>query len=186
MNCPHCGTDKSRILETRGDRRVRQCSNCLKDFATYEVLAAYAGRDRGWIHEGPPQEEAAEKPKLLPKPEKKKPARFHPVQLEDELLTADKELADLLVAWWDESRWSKHQSSASWTRAAWLSNANRVIGMPHSKAMALAKRGVEMGWQSLQEEYVNDVSSSTDQGQMAPRNSAMQKAIEQIEQWQAS
>lgn len=186
MNCPHCGTDKSRILETRGDRRVRQCSDCLKDFATYEVLAAYAGRDRGWIHEAPPQEKATEKPKLLPKFEKKKPARFHPVQLEDELLETDQELAALLVSWWDESRWSKHQKSASWTRAAWLSNATRVIGMPHSKALALAKRGVEMGWQSLQEEYVNDVSSSTDQGQMAPRNSAMQKAIEQIEQWQTS
>ena len=186
MICPHCGTDKSRILETRGDRRVRQCANCLKDFATYEVLAAYAGRDRGWIHEGPPQEEATEKPKLLPKPEKAKPARFHPVQLEDELVEADKDLAALLVSWWDESRWSKNQKSASWTRAAWLSNATRVIAMPHSKGMALAKRGVEMGWQSLQEEYVNDVSSSSDQGQMAPRNSAMQKAIEQIEQWQTS
>lgn len=186
MNCPHCGTDRSRVIRNRGDLRVRQCSNCLKDFATYEVLAAYAGRDKGWIHEGPPQEEATENPKLLPKPEKKKPARFHPVQLEDELLTADKDLAALLVSWWDESRWSKHQKSASWTRAAWLSNANRVIKMPHSKAMALASRGVEMGWQSLQEEYVNDVSSSTDQGQMAPRNSAMQKAIEQIEQWQTS
>ena len=97
MICPHCGTDKSRILETRGDRRVRQCANCLKDFATYEVLAAYAGRDRGWIHEGPPQEEATEKPKLLPKPEKAKPARFHPVQLEDELVEVDKDLAALLV-----------------------------------------------------------------------------------------
>ena len=182
MNCPHCGADKSRILETRGDRRVRQCSNCLKDFATYEVLAAYAGRDRGWIHESPPQEVFLS-PKLLPKP---KPARFHPVQLEDELLTADKELAALLVSWWDESRWTKHRNSASWTRSAWLSNVTRVTSMPYPKAMALARRGVEMGWQSLQYNYVNDVSSSTDQGQMAPRNSAMQKAIEQIEQWQTS
>ena len=186
MKCPHCGAEKSRVLNNREDRRVRQCSNCLKDFATYEVLAAYAGRERGWIHEGPPQEETTEKPKVLPKPEKGKPARFHPLLLEDELLTADKDLAELLVSWWDESRWTKHKNSASWTRAAWLSNATRVLAMPHSKAMALARRGVEMGWQSLQEEYVNDVSSSTDQGQMAPRNSAMQKAIEQIEQWQVS
>lgn len=185
MNCPHCGTDKSRILETRGDRRVRQCSNCLKDFSTWEVLAAWAGAHAKFIHEAPPQEAPPKTEPLPVKPKRAKPARFHPVQLEDELLGTDKDLAALLVSWWDESRWSKHQGSASWTRAAWLSNANRVIAMPHSKAMALASRGVEMGWQSLQEEYVNDVSSA-DQGQMAPRNSAMQKAIEQIEQWQSS
>tara|TARA_B110000444_G_scaffold221326_1_gene222619 strand:+ start:80 stop:637 length:558 start_codon:yes stop_codon:yes gene_type:complete len=185
MNCPHCGTDKSRILESRGDRRVRQCSNCLKHFSTWEVLAAYAGFHAKYIHEAPPQEAPLETEPLPVRSKRAKPARFHPVQLEDELLEADNELAALLVSWWDESRWSKHQKSASWTRAAWLSNANRVIKMPHAKAMALAKRGVEMGWQSLQEEYVNDVSSA-DQGQMAPRNSAMQKAIEQIEQWQSS
>ena len=186
MNCPHCGTDKSRILESRGDRRVRQCSTCLKHFPTWEVLAAYVGFHAKYIHEAPPQEAPLETEPLPVKSKRAKPARFHPVQLEDELLEADNELAALLVSWWDESRWSKHQKSASWTRAAWLSNANRVIKMPHAKAMALAKRGVEMGWQSLQEQYVNDVSSSTDQGQMAPRNSAMQKAIEQIEQWQTN
>ena len=185
MKCPHCGHEKSRIIETRGLRRLRLCGSCLKTFPTIETLAAYVGRERGYIHESPPQEEISEKPKSLPKLEKAKPARFHPLLLEDELLAADKDLAALLVSWWDESRWTKHKSSASWTRAAWLSNATRVLALPHAKAMALARRGVEMGWQSLQEEYVNDVSSSTDQGQMAPRNSAMQKAIEQIQQWNA-
>ena len=176
MKCPHCGHEKSRVLETRGDRRVRQCGECLKDFSTIETLAAWAGRDRGWIHEAPPEDPLP----VVIQQEKPRPSRFekfHPVQVEDELASADKQLAELLVTWWNESRWSKNKGKATWTRNAWLLNVNRVLAMPPIKAMALAQRGVEQGWQSLQEEYVNDVSSAPS-GVLMPRDSAMQRAIE--------
>ncbi len=177
MKCPHCGHEKTRVRETRGDRRVRQCNECLKDFSTIETLAVWAGNDRGWIHETPPTDQPPLETELEGKRRPSKFDKFHPVQVEDELLTANRELADLLVSWWDESRWSKNKSKASWTRNAWLSNVARVLAMPEQKAMELARRGVEQGWQSLQEVYVNDVSS-VDNGVLAPKSAAMQKAIE--------
>ena len=172
MKCPHCGHGKSRVLETRGERRVRQCANCLKDFSTYEVLAAWAGRTRGWIHEEPPWEEEVND---LPARKTQRQPKWHPAKVEDELLTADRDLADLLVSWWNESRWTKNKNAA-WTRRAWLQNVNRVLAMPVEKAMLLAKAGVEMGWQSLQEDYVD--YEKLKNGSLMPRDSAMQRAIE--------
>ena len=136
------------------------------------MLAAWAGRTRGWIHEEPPWEEevndlSARKTQRQPK--------WHPAKVEDELLTADRDLADLLVSWWNESRWTKNKNAA-WTRRAWLQNVNRVLAMPAEKAMLLAKAGVEMGWQSLQEDYVT--YEKLDNGSLMPRDSAMQRAIE--------
>jgi hypothetical protein len=174
MKCPHCGHEKSRVLETRGDRRVRQCGECLKDFSTHEVLAVWAGRDRGWIHEAPPIDQPPLELQQKPRPTKFQ--KFHPASLDDGLDDADPHLADLLLSWWNESRWSKNKS-ASWTRKAWLLNINRVLSMPLPKATALAQRGVEQGWQSLQEDYVNDVSSAP-VGVLMPKDSAMQRALE--------
>jgi len=174
MKCPHCGHEKSRVLETRGDRRVRQCSECLKDFSTIEVLAAWAGRDRGWIHEAPPVDQPPLE--VQQKPRQTKFQKFHPATIEDGLEEADLLTADLLLSWWNESRWSKNRT-ASWTRKAWLLNINRVLAMPLPKARALAQRGVEHGWQSLQEDYVNDVSSAP-VGVLMPKDSAMQRALE--------
>lgn len=185
MKCPHCGHGKSRVLETRDDRRVRQCGKCLKDFSTIETIAAWAGRDRGWISEAPPDnvvplniELQQEKPqKQPPKPRPSRFDKFHPAQIEDELNGADAELAALLTEWWNEARWSKNQHKAAWTRNAWLQNVTRVLAMHPVKAMALAKLGAEMGWQSLQEGYVDDVSAVPD-GVLMPKDSAMQRAIE--------
>jgi len=46
MNCPHCGNDETRVIDTSHDargaiRRRRVCQNCHKRFSTYEraVLA---------------------------------------------------------------------------------------------------------------------------------------------------
>jgi hypothetical protein len=173
MKCPHCGHEKSRVLETRGDRRVRQCGECLKDFSTIETIAAFAGRHRGWICEEPQDTVIELQQKLRPS----KFEKFHPAQIEDEFNGADAELAALLTEWWNEARWSKHKSKATWTRNAWLQNVTRVLAMNPLKAMALAKLGAEMGWQSLQEGYVNDVSPVPD-GVLMPKDSAMQRAIE--------
>lgn len=177
MKCPHCGHEKSRVLETRGDRRVRRCGECLKDYSTVETIAAWAGRDRGWIHEAPSAEVV---PLAIELQQKKRPSRFdkfHPAQVEDEFNGADAELAALLTEWWNQSRWSKHKAKAAWTRNAWLQNVNRVLAMHPVKALALAKLGVEMGWQSLQEGYVDDISP-VPEGVLMPKDSAMQRAIE--------
>ena len=173
MKCPHCGHEKSRVLETRGDRRVRQCGECLKDFSTIETIAAFAGRHRGWICEEPPET-------VIELQQKRRPSKFdkfHPAHVEDEFNGADAELAALLTEWWNNARWSKHKSKATWTRNAWLQNVTRVLAMNPVKAMALAKLGAEMGWQSLQEGYVDDVSPVPD-GVLMPKDSAMQRAIE--------
>ena len=172
MKCPHCGHEKSRVLETRGDRRVRQCAECLKDFSTIETIAAFAGRHRGWICEEPPE--------MVIELQQKRPSKFdkfHPAHIEDEFNGADAELAALLTEWWNNARWSKHKSKAAWTRNAWLQNVTRVLAMHPVKALALAKLGAEMGWQSLQEGYVDDVSA-VPEGVLMPKDSAMQRAIE--------
>lgn len=44
MKCPHCGEDRSRVIDTRatgdGIRRRRECEACGKRFTTYEHVAA--------------------------------------------------------------------------------------------------------------------------------------------------
>jgi transcriptional repressor NrdR len=44
MKCPHCGEDRSRVIDTRatgdGIRRRRECEACSKRFTTYEHVAA--------------------------------------------------------------------------------------------------------------------------------------------------
>lgn len=44
MKCPHCGEDRSRVIDTRttgdGIRRRRACETCGKRFTTYEHVAA--------------------------------------------------------------------------------------------------------------------------------------------------
>lgn len=44
MKCPHCGEDRSRVIDTRttgdGIRRRRECEVCGKRFTTYEHVAA--------------------------------------------------------------------------------------------------------------------------------------------------
>ena len=170
MKCPHCGHEKSRVLETRGDRRVRQCGHCLKDFSTQECLAVYAGRHAGWIHEQPPVEAAP------PAPKKKRAQKYHPAVAIGSMTQANPELTELLLTWWNEARWSKHPGAA-WTQTAWESTVRRVFAMEPKKAMKLAARGVETGWQTLQEKYLEG-ETSTDDGTVMPTNPAMRAALE--------
>lgn len=175
MKCPHCGHGKHRVLETRTDRRVRQCLKCKKDFFTMETVCSFAGKELGWI----PLMYAVKEDPPEPEPQKTAPRfiKFHPAKVGGELDDAHPQLRHALQEWWNQSRWSKHKSSAAWTQAAWISNVNRVLAMPHYKAVALVQRGIEQGWQSLQEDYVKDVSAADDGG-FLPKNSAMRKAID--------
>jgi hypothetical protein len=173
VKCPHCGHEKSRVLETRGDRRVRQCGECLKDFATYECLAAYAGRHAGWIHEQPPVEAPV---KANYKGVTKSPKEWWPVT-PDFVSALEPELGNLLLAWWNESRRQKQGKKAAWTKQAWISNVERVQAMPLKRGLALARRGVESGWQSLQEKYLEGETTSDD-GTFMPADPAMRAALE--------
>ncbi|MCL2679151.1 MAG: transcriptional regulator NrdR [Dehalococcoidia bacterium] len=46
MKCPHCGSDDSRVVDSRdttdGVRRRRECINCQSRFTTYERLQSVA------------------------------------------------------------------------------------------------------------------------------------------------
>ena len=170
MNCPHCGHGKSRVLKTREELRTRLCIKCKKEFATVECLAAYAGRKAGWIHQTPPVEESA------PIPKNKRAQKYHPAIPTDWMIETHPETTQLLLQWWNEARWSRH-ANAAWTESAWLSNANRVFAMDPKKGHRLASRGVESGWQSLQEKYLEG-DTSTDDGTVAPTNPAMRAALE--------
>jgi hypothetical protein len=63
-----------------------------------------------------------------------------------------------LFRWWNESRWGKHRTQATWTQAAFTLSANRVMdlvgkGQGHT-ARALVDAGIEHGWQALKPEYL--------------------------------
>lgn len=51
FECPHCGTyTASRVLETRGPRRRRECLECL---ATYPTIETVVGRRHELHHRRP-------------------------------------------------------------------------------------------------------------------------------------
>ena len=165
-----------RVIETRTTahgqtQRYRSCGNCKQTFTTIETVAVYAGRSLGWLTEKADVPEVQEKPK--------KPERFHPAQVEGELQTADKEVAENLLEWWNVSRWSKNKSKAAWTRKAWLLNVRRVLDLPPTKALALSQAGVEKGWQSLEASYIDGLQTQAST-ELTPRNEAMQAAIDQM------
>ena len=92
------------------------------------------------------------------------------------MMNADPELTRLLLTWWNEARWSKNPQAA-WTQSAWESTVRRVFAMEPKKAIKLAARGVETGWQTLQEKYL-EAETSTDDGTVMPTNPAMRAALE--------
>ena len=171
MKCPHCGHEKSRVLKTREELRTRLCIKCKKEFATVECLAAYAGRKAGWIHQSPQVEESAP-----PAPKNKRAQKYHPAVAIDSLNEENPELMELLLTWWNEARWSKNLG-ATWTQSAWESTVRRVFAMEVNKAMKLARLGVETGWQTLQEKYLEG-ETATDDGTVMPTSPAMRAALE--------
>lgn len=181
MNCPHCDHPESRVTETRAgneaDRRIRQCRSCAKTFTTLERVAVYAGRAAGYIEAGGLALLEDDDPE--PMPVVVTPAAtgsFHPVVVGDELSALPVDVRQLLVEWWNNSRRSKHKSSATWTRNAWLMTVKRIASLPEWQQRALAAAGVEHGWQTLKTEYIKDVPPPVEAG-LLPKSTAMQEAI---------
>ena len=181
MRCPHCDNPESRVSETRpgdaSDRRVRICRKCGKTFQTIERLCVYAGRAAGHIERITPGEE----PEDPPAPKEKKAVRYVANPGSKELNGFDPEIAIAMCDWWNESRLSKQGKRATWTEKAWLGSVQRVSALPQWKQMILVKKGVEMGWQCLQVEFVEDILANAKPatGRLEPKSPAMQKALEQ-------
>jgi hypothetical protein len=185
MKCPHCGSEKSRVTETRAsadaDRRIRLCQGCGKTFQTLERICVFAGRAAGYIEAvqaGPALAVVPDKPKPAARPAA---ARGFVAHLNDTALAhVTPDAQPLLVQWWNESRRSKHKGQATWTEAAWVASVNRVAALPGWRQLLLAQAGVEHGWQSLKPEYVNDApAQQTAAGRPMPKDPAMLAALEQ-------
>ncbi len=40
ISCPRCSERRTRVRETRGNRRTRRCASCGENFTTLELLEA--------------------------------------------------------------------------------------------------------------------------------------------------
>jgi len=185
MNCPKCGYDHSRIVDTirvdAGLRRHRICSKprCRHRFRTLE-------REEYWdqtTHSYAPVAAAAPSGNVIQLQQEQPRQRTtrHVAHLNEACLAAvAHEAQPLLVEWWNVSRSSKHGSRAAWTENAWRSSVSRVSQLPNWKQVALARAGVEHGWQALKPEYVKDeLQAPTAQGRPMPKDPAMLAALEE-------
>jgi hypothetical protein len=69
-----------------------------------------------------------------------------------------------MLTWWNESRWGKHRTQATWTQLAFTLSAGRVAFLcqqgRHDMARALVDGGIEHGWQALKPEYLRGIGSA--------------------------
>jgi len=172
MNCPHCGHPHSRVLETRdsqGENAIRRrhaCRGCGKAFTTVQRIEVY--HDGAWLPVPlavVPDSQPATPAPAAPRRRAASPApdRLHPLTGEEEWLKVfvfhlPPFLLTDLLRWWNESRWGKHRTGATWTQAAFTLSANRIIDLvlkgQMPVAQALVEAGIEHGWQALKPEYL--------------------------------
>ena len=179
MNCPHCGHPRNRVLETRENpsdnaiRRRHACRGCGKSFTTIQRIEAF--QDGAWQPVALAAVPDPQPAPLAPRPRLKRsdnpaPDRLHPITGAEPWL-ADIErdglppaLLDKMLAWWNESRWGKHRTQATWTQLAFTLSAGRVAFLcqqgRHDMARALVEAGIEHGWQALKPEYLRGIASA--------------------------
>ena len=182
MKCPHCGSMKSRVIDTKVNKRMRNCSECGATFPTFECTAVLAGKDAEYFIDTSAKQFQGEalmilQPEMKPYKAQQRQNKWHPARVNGELTGMDPEVAELMQVWWNESRWSKLRTKATWTERAWLSSVERVKELPLERQLALVKAGVEQGWQALKPEYLSpsDMPVSSAPG---PRNEAMLAALD--------
>lgn len=158
MNCAHCGHHANRVTDTKdfghSITRYRLCRKCGQTFSTREtckpveaVRLEPADELDGIM---PPSAPSAPKE---PKTTGTRLMRYRPADPADVPPGVDAEVVPLLLQWWDEARWSRHQSRATWTKAAFLASADRLATMSADAQLALVREGVERGWQALKRQY---------------------------------
>ena len=189
MNCPKCGNESSRIIETirvaQGLRRHRICNNkrCRHKFRTLERIEEWDHVIRNYV--AAPIDAPAKQPsnviQLQQQEQKVAASKRYAASLgEDCLVNVCSEAQPLVVQWWNESRRSKHGSKATWTETAWQSSVFRVSKLPAWQQVLLARAGVEHGWQALKPEYIKDeLAQPTAAGRPMPKDPAMRAALEQ-------
>ena len=177
-HCPHCGHPRNRVLETRESasenavRRRHACRGCGKSFTTVQRVEVY--QDGAWqpvALAAVPDPQPAPLAPVAPRRRAASPApdRLHPITGAEPWL-ADIErdglppaLLDKMLAWWNESRWGKHRTQATWTQLAFTLSAGRVAFLcqqgRHDMARALVEAGIEHGWQALKPEYLRGIAS---------------------------
>lgn len=189
MNCPKCGDDSSRIIETirvaQGLRRHRICNNkrCRHKYRTLERIEEWDHVIRNYA----PTPVEAPKPQItnviqLQQCEPKVAAtkKFVAHLNHNALAPVCPDAQQLLVQWWNESRRSKHGAKATWTESAWKASLDRVAKLPAWQQVLLAQAGVEHGWQALKADYVkDDLARPTVAGRPMPKDPAMLAALEQ-------
>ncbi len=180
MKCPHCGSLKSRVTETRDYpdfyKRDRVCTGCGRNFQTLERVCVYAGRTYGYAEVRINEEDSVP----VKTKSKASPNRFVARENDEALLNVCAQARPILTDWWNESRLSKHKSKAVWTRAAWVSSVNRVAGLPAYKQVMLANQGLEAGWQSLKETYLDESQiEPSSNGGLGPKDKAMRQVVEE-------
>lgn len=172
MKCPHCKHPRNRVLETRENlsenaiRRRHACRGCGKSFTSMQRIEAF--EDGAWqpaALAAVPDPQPAQVVPVAPRKRAASPApdRLHPLTGDEEFLQPfclhlPTALFLDLLRWWNESRWGKHRTQATWTQAAFTLSANRISdlvgqGQAHT-ARALVDGGIEHGWQALKPEYL--------------------------------
>ncbi|GDX76271.1 hypothetical protein LBMAG41_13470 [Cyanobium sp.] len=180
MLCPHCHYYQNRVLETRSNasenavRRRHACRKCGKAFTSIQRIEVY--QEGAWqpvplaaVPDPQPVAPPAPRPRLK-RPDNPAPDRLHPITGAEHWL-ADIErdglppaLLEGMLAWWNESRWGKHRTQATWTQLAFTLSAGRVAFLckqgQHDIARALVEAGIEHGWQALKPEYLRGISAA--------------------------
>jgi hypothetical protein len=177
MKCPFCHHPRNRVLETRESlsenaiRRRHACRACGEAFTTIQRIEAY--HSGGWqpvpLAVVPDPQPAPLAP-VAPRPRAAAAERLHPLHPDkDWLPSCTRDVPEAmfrdLLKWWNESRWGKHRTNATWTQAAFTLSANRVnflcgTGQSHI-ARALVDGGIEHGWQALKPEYLKGTVRTT-------------------------
>ncbi|MEB3360683.1 MAG: hypothetical protein VKI42_01010 [Synechococcaceae cyanobacterium] len=167
-----------------GMRRRRICRKCAHKFDTLERVEAWDFQTRSYKPVGEEPEQAVkESLTVQPEPAAAQPkstkavARFRAELADTDGFGICLEARPLLVQWWNEARWSKNRDRATWTLAAWEGSLKRVAKLPEHQQVALAKAGVEYGWQALKLEFLHgDAPVAT--GRPMPTDPAMVAALD--------
>ena len=189
MNCPHCNHGSSRVVDTKdfgySITRYRMCRKCGKTFATKETAKPIDLDQESTpiipmelpppVEPPPPVEEPVvteAKPKGTPKVMRYRPAE--PTAIPPGV---EPEVVPLLLQWWNESRWSRHGSNATWTKAAFLASADRLAAMSPKAQISLAMAGVESGWQALKPQYGDSAPVTTGSNDFTPTDPRLMEAL---------
>ena len=175
---------KSRVIDTKLNKRMRNCGECGSTFPTFECTAVFAGKDAEYFLDTSAKQFEGEPPLALLQPEMKpykaqqRQTKWHPARVNGELKGMNPEVAELMQVWWNESRWSKNRTKATWTQKAWLGSVERVKELSLERQLALVKAGVEQGWQALKPEFLSPSDLSPVGAAPGPRNEAMLAALD--------